>query len=95
MDYSRPPRAERLAAEYVMGTLQGAARRRFEALLPAHPALQRAVRSWQERLMPLTGVLPEQQPPAAVWRAIEQRLWPAPVPQPWWQRQGFARRTGS
>ena len=44
MDYSRPELADRLAAEYVAGTLRGAARRRFEALLPAHPQLRAAVR---------------------------------------------------
>ena len=40
MNYTRPELADRLASEYVLGTLQGRARRRFEALLPAHPALQ-------------------------------------------------------
>jgi anti-sigma-K factor RskA len=53
MDYSRPELADRLAAEYVLGTLPGAARRRFEALLPAHPALREAVARWQQRLAPL------------------------------------------
>ena len=49
MDYSRPELADRLAADYVAGTLRGAARRRFEALLPAHPLLRDAVRDWQGR----------------------------------------------
>ena len=49
MDYSRPELADRLAAEYVLGTLRGPARRRFEALLPAHPALNRAMLDWQRR----------------------------------------------
>ena len=47
MDYSRPELADRLAAEYVLGTLQGPARRRFEALQQAHPALRQAVAQWQ------------------------------------------------
>ena len=59
MDYSRPALADRLAAAYVLGTLRGPARRRFEALLPAHPALRTAVAAWQGRLVPLsTSVAP-------------------------------------
>jgi anti-sigma-K factor RskA len=74
MDYSRPEFADRLSAEYVSGLLRGPARRRFEALLPAHPALRVAVRAWQDRLMPLTAVIEPQQPSAAVWKRIEERI---------------------
>ena len=91
MDYGRPQLADAIAAEYVAGTMRGRARARFETLLPSHPTLQRAVREWQARLMPLTGALPEAPPPARVWRAIEARLWPVPAPQPWWQRVGLWR----
>lgn len=86
MDYARPSLADALAAQYVAGTLRGRARARFEALLPGHPALQQAVHQWQARLMPLTTTLPPQTPPARVWLGIQRRLWPAPAPQPWWQR---------
>lgn len=85
MDYARPDRAEALAAEYVAGTLRGSARRRFEALLASHPALRAAVRSWEDRLMPLTGALPPVEPPRRVWQRIERRLWPQASPQPWWR----------
>ena len=91
MDYAKTSLADALAAQYVAGTLRGPARRRFEALLPSHPALQHAVREWQDRLMPLTGALQPQAPSPAVWRAIEQRLWPAAAVQPWWQRLGLWR----
>ena len=96
MDYGRPSLADALAAEYVAGSLRGPARRRFEALLPSHPALQTAVRDWQARLMPLTVVLPPEAPPSQVWRRIEQRLWPqspasAADALPWWRRLGVWR----
>lgn len=94
MDYARPALVDALAAQYVAGTLRGRARRRFEALLPSHPALQAAVREWQLRLMPLTGVLPPQAPPARVWQAIERRLWPAvaaAAPLSWWGRLALWR----
>ncbi len=77
MDYSRPALADALAAAYVAGTLRGAARRRFSALLPAHPALRDAVAAWQSRLMPMTAVITPVQPPTRVWQKIERRLWPA------------------
>ena len=74
MDYGRPDLAERLAADYVVGTLRGGARRRFESLLPAHAALREATLAWQERLMPLSGTIVPVAPPEAVWRRIEQRI---------------------
>ena len=93
MDYGRQDLADALAAEYVAGTLRGPARRRFENLLPGHPALQRAVRQWQDRLMPLTGAVQPETPPARVWQAVQQRLWPKPVAeiQPWWRRLALWR----
>jgi len=90
MDYSRPDRAERLAAEYALGTLRGAARRRFESLLPAHPALQDALSDWQLRLQPLASPVQPVEPSARVWAAVQQRLFGVPAPLPsWWQRLGL------
>ena len=76
MDYGKPSLADALAAEYVAGTLRGPARRRFGALRPSHPALEAAVQRWQARLLPLADSLDPVAPPPAVWRGIEQRLWP-------------------
>jgi anti-sigma-K factor RskA len=100
MDYSRRELSDRLAAEYVLGTLRGGARRRFEALLPAHPGLRNAVWRWQDRLVPLTASVPPVTPSPAVWRGIEQRLFgeaatagtAASVQQRitrWWERLGL------
>lgn len=92
MDYSRPPLADRLAAEYVLGTLHGRARRRFETLLPAHPLLRDAVGRWQQRLVPLAASVPPVQPSPRVWAGLEQRLFHpahATAPARWWQRLGL------
>lgn len=94
MDYGRRPLADRLAGEYVLGTLRGPARRRFEALLAAHPALRLAVADWQDRLAPLADSIPAVAPPARVWQRIEGRLFGAAAtaaPLPWWQRLGAWR----
>ena len=74
MDYSRSELADALAADYVVGTLRGGARRRFEALLPAHAALRDATVAWRDRLMPLTAELAPVQPSSTVWRAISDRI---------------------
>lgn len=88
MDYARPDRADRLASEYVLGTLQGPARRRFEHLLAAHPALRDAVAQWQVRLAPLADSVAPVVPPARVWTGIEARLFSErqAAPLPWWRR---------
>lgn len=98
MDYSRTALADRLAADYVMGTLRGPARRRFESLLPAHPALRAAVSDWQRRLAVLSADVTPIEPSPAVWQQVQRRLFeagPAPTPEPsagrarWWQRLGL------
>ena len=58
MDYSRPELADRLAADYVAGTLRGPARRRFEALLPGSAPAVQAVREWEARVAGLTEGVP-------------------------------------
>lgn len=92
MDYGRPHLADRLAAEYVLGTLRGPARRRFESLLPAHPQLRAAVAAWQARLTPLAARIEPVAPPPAVWQRIERRLFgPSPAPLRWWHKLGVWR----
>jgi anti-sigma-K factor RskA len=92
MDYSRRHLADRLAAEYVLGTLRGPARRRFENLLPAHPALRDAVAQWQQRLSPLSASVVEVTPSPRVWRGIESRLFGDRKPAPTlWQRLSLWR----
>src|SRR5574343_42830 len=90
MDYGRPALAERLACEYVLGTLRGPARRRFEALRPAHPVIGRAVRDWERRLSPLASGVRPVAPRPEVWRRLERRLFgEAAAPRGWWQRLGL------
>ncbi len=65
---------DKLAAEYVLGTMSARARRRFEFHLRGNPQLRRAVTQWEARLSPLTEALPAIEPPARVWQAIKARL---------------------
>ncbi len=71
---NRPELQDRLAAEYALGTLRGAARRNFERWMREDAANALAVSRWQAQLAPLdAGVVPVT-PPARVWRAIRERL---------------------
>lgn len=74
MNLGRPDRADALAGEYVLGTLRGRARARFERAARTDPALSDALRRWEERLLPLAEALPAVQPPERVWRAIQSRV---------------------
>jgi anti-sigma-K factor RskA len=94
MDYGRSDLADALAADYVVGTMRGAARRRFEALLPAHAGLRDATAAWRDRLMPLTEALDPVQPSSEVWRRISDRLEAgrtAPAAGGAWSRLAFWR----
>jgi anti-sigma-K factor RskA len=64
---------DRLAAEYVLGTLRHRARRRFERWLLS-PQVGALVKAWEERLSGLEPQLLPVFPPATVWRGIENKL---------------------
>lgn len=64
---------DRLAAEYVLGTLRGRARRRFERWFVS-PQVGSLVKAWETRLAGLEPPMERVTPPATVWRGIETRL---------------------
>jgi len=72
--YRSPQLRDKLAAEYVVGTLRGRARARFQALLRYDPDLRRIVAEWEARLTPLTAAAGEIAPPARVWQAVARRI---------------------
>lgn len=89
MRYDNPELTDRLAGEYVLGTLHGAARRRFEGLLAAHPRLRAQVQDWELRLNRWAEDAPPVVPPVAVWKRLETQLFATPQPQSWYQRLLF------
>ena len=71
MNYrNKPELIDRLAAEYVLGTLTGGARRRFAAWLANDAALRRSVGEWEARLTPMAAAVREIAPPKALWPKI-------------------------
>lgn len=74
MRMSDPALVDLLAQRYVIGTMRGAARRRFEAYAQAHFAVRRAVDAWNDRLSPLAWTLPPVQPSDLLWPRISGAL---------------------
>lgn len=79
MRYTHPALLDNLASAYVLGTLGGGARRRFERLLRDRGDVQLLVAQWEGRLGMLASSVPVQQPPQRVWAAIEARTRPRDV----------------
>jgi anti-sigma-K factor RskA len=74
MNYQHPQLLDELAAQYVLGTLRGPARRRFERYCARNLAALHAVRRWEDRLVDMVaGVVPVA-PSALVWDRIKFRI---------------------
>jgi anti-sigma-K factor RskA len=101
---------DQLAASYALGTLRGGARRRFEGLARAHPAVRAAALVWQGRLSSLAELQSEAVPSPAVWKRIEnlvdaerqgkvmqanRALQPAAAAGGWWARLNLWRAAAS
>lgn len=89
-----PELAHSLAAEYVLGTLRGGARRRFAAALATDEQLAGIVARWQQELTPMAEKLGSVEPPARVWKAIEARIAPSRASGSVWSSLGFWRSFG-
>lgn len=80
---------DKLAAEYVLGTLRGGARRRFEGWMYSDAALRLLVKEWEQRLLPMHEFVRVQAPAPQVWRNIEMRLHLKPERSRWHFWRGF------
>ena len=76
MRYTHPELLDHLAASYVLGTLQGGARRRFQTLLRDRSDIAVLVNAWHARLQPLAVSVAPVQPSAGVWETVVQQTAP-------------------
>lgn len=99
MRYSNPQLVQRLASEYVLGTLTGRARRRFERWMADSYQVRAAVWHWERQLGPLAEATSSVQPSPVVWEQVLERTGakaaaPAEreIPRvPWFERLGLWR----
>lgn len=99
MNYNNQTLIDELAAQYVLGTLRGAARRRFERLCQQESAALIAVRRWEDNLIDLAAAITPVRPPASVWRGVQQRLGHGATRgregrSGWWSRTQWAMAAG-
>ena len=88
MNYQAPALRRALAADYAIGLMAPAARRRFEQLLLDDAALRVELAHWQESLASLTETLPQVPVPERVWQGVTARIEPqvlhVPEKRPFW-----------
>ncbi len=65
---------EYLAAEYVLGTLQGPARRRFDRLITDRADVRFSVWRWERHLNGFASGLEPRKPPRRVWNNVRRRI---------------------
>jgi anti-sigma-K factor RskA len=85
--HQQPAVVDQLAASYVLGTLQGRARHRFEMVMQSRADVAAAVAQWSGRLSAMHEQLPAIEPKPSLWKAIEKRTQPKTslLVLPWWQ----------
>ena len=91
MNYRRPELRDRLASEYVLGTLHGRARARIERLLRDDLELRDRVAFWERGLTPMASTLSVAAPSAEVWARIAKRIAPRERVAPAASQGRFAR----
>ncbi|GAA0853800.1 anti-sigma factor [Aliiglaciecola litoralis] len=74
MNYVNQQTTHALAAEYVLGTLRGGARKRFKQLLLEHDSINDAVVQWESYFNGLALKLEPVVPDPIVWQKIQARL---------------------
>lgn len=92
MRYENPELMRQLGAEYVIGTLQGSARGRFERLMRTHAEAQHQVDFWEMRLSEFGQILKPVDPPAATRAGLLRRTEATPLAAPAPARRKFSQR---
>lgn len=74
MNYLAEQTRHALAAEYVIGTMRGLARKRFQGLMVQYPQIRETTHQWEEHINNLGSQLAPVAPDPSVWEKIVQRL---------------------
>ncbi|MGL4231356.1 MAG: anti-sigma factor [Casimicrobium sp.] len=91
MKLSQHKALDALVAQYILGTMRGAARRRFERAMRDEPLVATRVNYWLQRANLKPSEAHAVQPSPQVWKAIERDLNLARFRPPWYARVNVLR----
>ncbi|MBT0585411.1 anti-sigma factor [Alteromonas oceanisediminis] len=74
MNYNQESLRNALAAEYVLGTLRGGARRRYQQLIMTSQSTAETTWLWEQYLNGMGEFVPPVEPSDIVWQTIQQKL---------------------
>ncbi len=99
--YQNPELFEQLAIEYAVGSMQGRAKKRFEALMDTHFYLRAVVDAYENKFASLVELLPDTQPSNQVWNNIEAHIQSSTTEEKhqqqktaWWSTRFFKQSMG-
>jgi anti-sigma-K factor RskA len=91
MRLARHRQLDALIGEYMLGTLRGGARRRFERALREEPAVALRLRTLQQEFTPRYSESIAETPPASGWQRLARELNLSRHRAPWYSRASFLR----
>ena len=91
MRLARHRQLDALIGEYMLGSLRGGARRRFERALREEPAVALRLRTLQQEFTPNYSERIAETPSAGGWQRLERELNLSQHRAPWYSRVSFLR----
>jgi anti-sigma-K factor RskA len=91
MKIARLRQLDALCGHYILGTLRGRPRRRFERALQQEPLVAARLAYWQRTFALRPSARMQQSPDPRTWRRLEAELGLARYRLPWWRRAGVWR----
>ena len=91
MKFAASPHLDALCGEYLLGTLRGAARRRFERALREEPQVALRLFRWEHLFSPRYSEMIKMEPSPLLWKRLDHGLQLSRYRPRWYRSLGFWR----